>query len=71
MNDQALAFLDDTIARARRMWGVTHPRGIGAFSSFRSQLPFDRLPEWRELRALARSRSNGAGSATRMSSHGS
>jgi N-acyl-D-aspartate/D-glutamate deacylase len=52
MNDQALAFLDDTIARGARMWGVTHPRGIGAFSSFRSQLPFDRLPEWRELRAL-------------------
>ncbi len=52
MNDQALAFLDDTIAKGARMWGVTHPRGIGAFSSFRSQLPFDRLPEWRELRTL-------------------
>ena len=53
MNDQALAFLDDTIARGARMWGVTHPRGIGAFSSFRSQLPFDRLPEWSDLRALS------------------
>src|SRR6478672_1791629 len=53
MNDHALAFLDDTIARGARMWGVTHPRGIGAFSSFRSQLPFDRLPEWRDLRALS------------------
>jgi N-acyl-D-aspartate/D-glutamate deacylase len=52
MNDDALAFLDDTIAKGARMWGVTHPRGIGAFSSFRSQLPFDRLPEWRELRTL-------------------
>jgi N-acyl-D-aspartate/D-glutamate deacylase len=53
MNDRALTFLDDTIAHGARMWGVTHPRGIGAFSSFRSQLPFDRLPEWRELRALS------------------
>jgi N-acyl-D-aspartate/D-glutamate deacylase len=52
MNDRSLAFIDDTVARGARMWGVTHPRGIGAFSSFRSQLPFDRLPEWRELRAL-------------------
>jgi N-acyl-D-aspartate/D-glutamate deacylase len=52
MNDASLAFIDDAIARGARMWGVTHPRGIGAFSSFRSQLPFDRLPEWRELRAL-------------------
>src|SRR5262249_21681449 len=52
MSVQSLAFLDETIARGARMWGVTHPRGIGAFSSFRSQLPFDRLPEWRELRAL-------------------
>src|SRR5262249_34205902 len=52
MTDAALAFVDDSIARGARMWGVTHPRGIGAFSSFRSQLPFDRLPEWRELRSL-------------------
>lgn len=52
MSDHSLAFLDDTIARGARMWGVTHPRGIGAFSSFRSQMPFDRLPVWRELRAL-------------------
>ena len=52
MNAQSLEFLDRSVAAGARMWGVTHPRGIGAFSSFRSQLPFDRLPEWRELRAL-------------------
>jgi len=50
MNAQSLEFLDRSVAAGARMWGVTHPRGIGAFSSFRSQLPFDRLPEWRELR---------------------
>ena len=32
--------------------GITHCRGIGTMSSFRSQLPFDRLPEWQALRAL-------------------
>ncbi len=32
------------------MFGVAHPRGIGALTSFRTQLPFDRLPVWRELR---------------------
>ena len=48
------AFLDRRrCARPAGACGVsTHPRGIGAFSSFRSQLPFDRLPEWRELRTL-------------------
>jgi N-acyl-D-aspartate/D-glutamate deacylase len=35
-----------------RVVGVTHPRGIGAMSSFRTQLPFDRLPVWKEVRAL-------------------
>ena len=33
------------------MFGLTHCRGIGTMSSFRTQLPFDGLPEWRELRA--------------------
>ena len=33
------------------MTGMTHPRGIGTMSSFRSQLPFDGLPEWAAARA--------------------
>jgi N-acyl-D-aspartate/D-glutamate deacylase len=33
------------------MVGLIHPRGIGTMSSFRTQMPFDRLPVWRELRA--------------------
>jgi N-acyl-D-amino-acid deacylase len=52
MSDAALARLDTAAEAGARIWGVTHPRGIGAFSSFRTQLPFDRLPEWRELRLL-------------------
>jgi N-acyl-D-amino-acid deacylase len=49
---RAMDLIDATAAAGGRMFGVTHPRGIGALSSFRTQLPFDRLPEWRELRAL-------------------
>jgi N-acyl-D-aspartate/D-glutamate deacylase len=52
MTRRSLARLDRANAAGARIWGVTHPRGIGAFSSFRTQLPFDRLPEWRDLRAL-------------------
>ena len=50
-SDRSLERIDRANATGARVWGVTHPRGIGAFSSFRSQLPFDRLPEWRELRS--------------------
>lgn len=50
--DRVLPILDRCAAAGGRMFGLAHPRGIGAMSSFRSQLPFDRLPVWRELRAL-------------------
>jgi N-acyl-D-aspartate/D-glutamate deacylase len=51
MNLAAMEYLDAAVARGARVFGVTHPRGIGALSSFRTQLPFDRLPVWREFRA--------------------
>ena len=47
----SLRFLDKAAARGARMFGVIHPRGIGSLSSFRTQLPFDHLPGWREFRA--------------------
>ena len=47
-----LPILDRCAERGGRMFGLAHPRGIGALSSFRSQLPFDRLPGWKEFRAL-------------------
>ena len=34
------------------MFGQVHSRSLSALLSFRTQLPFDRLPEWKELRAL-------------------
>jgi N-acyl-D-aspartate/D-glutamate deacylase len=48
----ALRQIDDIAASGGRAVGVTHPRGIGTLLSFRTQLPFDPLPEWRALRAL-------------------
>jgi N-acyl-D-amino-acid deacylase len=52
MNAKALDQLEQSIAAGVRTWGLCHPRGIGAFTSFLTQTPFDRLPEWHELRAL-------------------
>jgi N-acyl-D-amino-acid deacylase len=49
---RALELIDRTAAEGGRMFGLTHCRGIGTMSSFRTQLPFDSLPEWREVRAL-------------------
>ena len=46
-----LELIEATLAAGGRMTGMTHPRGIGTMSSFRSQLPFDGLPEWMAARA--------------------
>jgi N-acyl-D-amino-acid deacylase len=47
-----LALLEETAAAGGRMFGQVHSRALSALLSFRTQLPFDRLPVWRELRAL-------------------
>jgi N-acyl-D-aspartate/D-glutamate deacylase len=49
---QLLKLINDAAARGARIFGQTHPRGVATLGSFRTQLPFDRLQEWRELRAL-------------------
>jgi N-acyl-D-aspartate/D-glutamate deacylase len=49
---RALELIDATAAAGGRMFGLSHCRGIGTMSSFRTQLPFDSLPEWKEVRAL-------------------
>ncbi len=48
----SLRAMEAIAAAGGRTFGVTHPRGIGAMSSFRSQLPFDQVPEWQALRRL-------------------
>jgi N-acyl-D-aspartate/D-glutamate deacylase len=44
--------LDETAAAGGRMFAQVHSRSLSALLSFRTQLPFDGLPVWKELRAL-------------------
>jgi N-acyl-D-amino-acid deacylase len=47
-----LSLLEETAAMGGRMFGQVHSRSLSALLSFRTQLPFDRLPVWSDLRAL-------------------
>jgi N-acyl-D-amino-acid deacylase len=47
-----LALLDETAAAGGRMFAQVHSRSLSALLSFKTQLPFDPLPVWSELRAL-------------------
>jgi len=47
-----LALLDETAAMGGRMFAQVHSRSLSALLSFKTQMPFDRLPLWKELRAL-------------------
>ena len=44
--------LEDTAAQGGRMTAQVHSRALSAVLSFKTQLPFDRLPVWNELRTL-------------------
>jgi N-acyl-D-aspartate/D-glutamate deacylase len=43
--------LDETAAAGGRMFAQVHSRALSVLLSFETRLPFDRLPEWRELRS--------------------
>jgi len=47
-----LALLEETAAAGGRMFAQVHSRSLSALLSFRTQMPFDQLPVWKELRAL-------------------
>jgi N-acyl-D-amino-acid deacylase len=47
-----VALLEETAARGGRMFAQVHSRALMVVLSFKTNLPFDRLPVWRELRAL-------------------
>ena len=47
-----LALLDETAAAGGRMFAQVHSRSLSALLSFKTQMPFDRLPVWKEMRAL-------------------
>jgi N-acyl-D-amino-acid deacylase len=42
--------LDETAKAGGRMFAQVHSRALSLILSFETRLPFDRLPEWRELR---------------------
>src|SRR5947207_9811151 len=50
--DYQLDWMDETVAMGGRAWGQATTRSINAVFSLKSYLPFDLLPEWREIRAL-------------------
>jgi N-acyl-D-aspartate/D-glutamate deacylase len=46
-----LSLMEDTAARGGQMYGLTHCRGVSVLLSFKTRLPFDKLPEWSQLRS--------------------
>ncbi|MBL8674511.1 MAG: amidohydrolase family protein [Rhodospirillales bacterium] len=46
-------WLDEVAAAGGRIWGQTTTRSINAIFSLKSYLPFDALPAWKPVRALA------------------
>jgi N-acyl-D-aspartate/D-glutamate deacylase len=44
--------LDETAAAGGRMFAQAHSRSLSALLSFKTQMPFDRLPVWNEIRKL-------------------
>ena len=49
---ELLDLLDEAATEGGRMWGQSSCRPAGAVFNLRTWLPFDKLPHWRELRAL-------------------
>ncbi|MGH2357440.1 MAG: N-acyl-D-amino-acid deacylase family protein, partial [Candidatus Limnocylindria bacterium] len=47
-----LALCDETAAAGGRMFAQEHIRSLSALLSFKTQMPFDHLPLWKEIRAL-------------------
>jgi len=47
-----LDLLEETAAAGGRMFAQVHSRALSVVLSFKTNLPFDRLPAWKELRAL-------------------
>ena len=50
--EHLIDFLDDAAAAGGRVHAQTHCRGISVLLSLKTRLPFDLLPEWRDLRSL-------------------
>ena len=46
-----LALMEQTADLGGEMYGLTHCRGVSVLLSFRTRLPFDKLPEWKAVRS--------------------
>jgi N-acyl-D-aspartate/D-glutamate deacylase len=46
-----LALMEETSELGGQMYGLTHCRGVSVLLSFRTRLPFDKLPEWSAVRS--------------------
>src|SRR6266481_2707261 len=49
---QYIGLLEETAAAGGRMFAQVHSRALTIVLSFKTSLPFDRLPVWKELRVL-------------------
>ncbi len=47
---ETLEIIDNASRAGGRIIGQTHCRGVSSLLSFKTRLPFDSLPEWREVR---------------------
>jgi N-acyl-D-aspartate/D-glutamate deacylase len=47
-----LALCEETAGAGGRMFAQVHSRALSALLSFKTQMPFDQFPVWKELRAL-------------------
>ncbi len=50
-DDHLLELIDDVAAAGGTMFGQSHCRGVATLLSFLTRLPFDALPEWKDVRA--------------------
>jgi N-acyl-D-amino-acid deacylase len=48
-----LDLLDETAGMGGRMFAQAHSRSLSALLSFKTQMPFDRLPLWKDIRKLS------------------
>ena len=46
-----LPLMEETAALGGQMYGLTHCRGVAVVLSFKTRLPFDNLPEWKQIRS--------------------
>jgi N-acyl-D-aspartate/D-glutamate deacylase len=49
--DEDLQWVDSIADQGGRIFGLSHSRGVSVVFSFETRSPFDKLPEWKEVRS--------------------